>query len=44
MPETRQNRAGVAARTNDLSAAGCPDLISVQPARRNHQVDSPIIR
>jgi uncharacterized protein (TIGR02466 family) len=43
-PGLRHNGAGVAATTNDLNAAACPNLISVQPARRNHHVDSPIIR
>jgi hypothetical protein len=43
-PGLRYNGAGVAATTNDLSAAACPDPISIQPARRNHHVDSPIIR
>jgi hypothetical protein len=42
-PETRQYRAGVAASTNGLRSAGYPDLITVQPARRKHHADSPII-
>jgi len=37
-PGLRQNSAGVAA------AAVFPNLFSVQPARRNHHVDSPIMR
>ena len=37
-PGLRHNSAGVAA------AAAFPNVFSVQPARRNHHVDSPIIR
>ena len=42
-PGLRDNAVTVAVTTNELSATACPNPISIQPARRNHHVVSPII-